>query len=357
MSTATASPIRVGIVGAKAFTAGVLVEILLAHPNVQLAVLAGRDPEPVPFDQFFPELRGRLDKQACGNSIVPYLADSFAARCDAAFLCLPHQASAQTASELLARNVRVFDLSADFRFTDPAIYAAAYGHIHPFPELNAEAPYALAEMVGDKLRGVRLAAIPGCYTTSVLLPLIPLVKAGLIDLGTPIVADSKSGVSGAGRQANDTTHYCAANEAFSAYAIGNHRHRPELREKLTEAAGQPVSIVFTPHLVPMDRGILSTIYVRPGRAGVNAATLRTCLEEAYAGWPLVRVLPAGQRPNTKAVLRTGYIDIATFDDKETDVLIVVSALDNLVKGASGQAVQAFNLAHGLPDARGLLPGV
>lgn len=353
----SSSSIRVGIVGAKAYTAGVLLDLLLAHPNVVIAALAGRDPEPVRTSDFFPELRGRLETTPCAGLIEPFDADDMARRCDAVFLTLPHKAAAETAKALYDRDVTVIDLSADFRFSDNSLYAQTYGHAHPYPDLNPQVPYALAEIEGRSLEGQKLVAVPGCYPTSVLIPIIPLLKADLISTSWGIIADCKSGVSGAGRQATDVTHFCATNESFGAYGIGAHRHRPEIAEKAMEAAGHVVSVAFTPHLVPMDRGILSTIYVRPTREGIGPAEVHAAWRDAYGHWPLVRVNEGNPRPGTKAVLRTGFIDIAAYRDNPTGLLILVSALDNLMKGASSQALQAFNLMHGLPDARGILPGV
>ncbi|HLU39833.1 MAG TPA: N-acetyl-gamma-glutamyl-phosphate reductase, partial [Planctomycetota bacterium] len=265
---------------------------------------------------------------------------------DGVFLCTPHAAAFALAREALRRGARVVDLSADFRLRDPAAYAATYGHPHPCPELLAEAVYGLTEHARARLAGARLVANPGCYPTSILLPLVPLLRAGLIDRDAPIVADAKSGTSGAGKAPTARTHFGAVHENFLAYAVGTHRHAPEIRQE----AGFD-RITFVPHLLPVFRGILTTIYLQPA-PGVGADEVRACLREAYAGERFVRVYPRGL-PELSRVQRTNFCDLAVAGAGAH--VVVVSAIDNLVKGASGQALQNMNVVLGLPEDAGLAP--
>lgn len=263
---------------------------------------------------------------------------------DVVFLCTPHGAAASAARAALDAGARVVDLSADFRLRDPAVYSATYGEEHPAPELLAEAVYGLTERAREEVSGARLVANPGCYPTSILLPLIPALEAGLIEPGRAIVADSKSGVSGAGKAPTEVTHFGSVHENFRAYGVGTHRHTPEIHQ----GAGTH-EVVFVPHLLPCFRGILSTLYLPP-TAGVDATRVRTALQAAYADEPFVRVLEDGV-PALADVQRTNrcWMGVAQAGNS----VVVVSALDNLVKGAAGQALQNANGMLGLPEATGL----
>jgi N-acetyl-gamma-glutamyl-phosphate reductase len=350
--------IKVGIVGAKALTAGVLIDLCLAHKNISLVSLSGRDEEPQSVAKFFPSLRGRLNDQPCGDQIVPFNVAEIASKAEAVFLCLPHKTASGITRELVDAGCRVIDLSADFRFQQLDVYERVYQVQHGAPELNDEAPYALVEHESHVIPRAKVVGVPGCYPTSILLALLPLVRAGLIDASRPIVSDSKTGVSGAGRNPTDATHYCNANESLAAYGnIGGHRHRPEIEEKLKIAGqDQEFQVMFTPHLAPMERGIYSSVYAYPTNDDVNPAAVRACWEEAYSKWPLVRVLEDNAKPSIQAVARTGFCDLGAFQDSGTGMLVLFSALDNLMKGASSQALQAFNLMYSFPDARGILQG-
>lgn len=325
----------VAVVGASGYTGRELVRLLARHPGIELrAVMGGRagqqpDPPELPFDD-----------------VVEPLDLARLAGVDGVFLCTPHGASAELARQVLALGPRVVDLSADFRLRDPAAYAATYGHPHPCPELLAEAVYGLTEHARARLAGARLVANPGCYPTSILLPLVPLLRAGLIDRDAPIVADAKSGTSGAGKAPTARTHFGAVHENFLAYAVGTHRHAPEIRQE----AGFD-RITFVPHLLPVFRGILTTIYLQPA-PGVGADEVRACLREAYAGERFVRVYPRGL-PELSRVQRTNFCDLAVAGAGAH--VVVVSAIDNLVKGASGQALQNMNVVLGLPEDAGLAP--
>lgn len=338
--------IPVAIIGARAYTAGELLRLLLRHPGVRVAALQARVDSPTEVGEVFGALRGTQ---------LPLIesVDAAALPADvrAAFLCLPHTVGAEFAPRLLERGIRVFDLSADFRFRDHRAYERTYGVTHPAPELNRRAVYGLPEINRANIIGQTLVACPGCYPTSVILALAPLMKQDMLVRGS-VVADCKSGVSGAGRTPTDTTHYCQVNENFSAYKVASHRHQPEIEEVLTRLAGEPCEITFVPHLLPMERGILATVY-----AGLNEdipeSRLRALYEQFYENEPFVRVLPAGVFPQTANVARTNFCELQVRVDAPRRRLIVVSAIDNLVKGASGQALQCFNLSHGLDETAGL----
>jgi N-acetyl-gamma-glutamyl-phosphate reductase len=323
----------VAILGASGYTGRELIRLLRGHGALRLAhamtARAGSSPD-------LPEL-------PVDTPIEP-LDLTRLDRVDGVFLCTPHGTAAELARECLARGCKVVDLSADFRLKDQAIYAQHYGHAHKAPELLADAVYGLTELAREPVRAARLVANPGCYPTSILLPLLPLLRAGLVDTSCGIVADAKSGVSGAGKSLAERTHFGNVSENFLAYAIGTHRHVPEIWQE----AGTS-SITFVPHLLPVFRGILSTIYVTPS-AGANAATLRACLAERYAGEPFVRVFDRGL-PELNRVQHTNACHIAVAEAHGK--VVIVSAIDNLLKGASGQALQNMNLMLGQPETAGL----
>lgn len=343
--------LEVAVYGATGYTGGELVALLARHPGVRLrwavsSTSAGRS----------------LADVQPGAPDVPLVAADAAAvnGLDAAFLCLPHGAAAETALRLLDAGVRVIDLSADFRLPDADAYAAWYDRPHPAPERLASAVYGLTEHARGALHGAALVANPGCYPTSILLPLVPLVRRGAVAAGAVVVADSKSGVSGAGRAPALHTSFVEVADNFAAYKVGrSHRHLPEIEVHLsrlgaTAGAAAP-ALVFTPHLLPVPRGILSTIYV-PLAPGWDAATARAALADAYAGEPFVHVLGAGVQAQLAHVLRTNRCAMAVEDCRPPGgptMLVVTSAIDNLVKGAAGQAVQNLNAVFGLSETTGL----
>jgi N-acetyl-gamma-glutamyl-phosphate reductase len=339
---------KIGVLGASGYTGAELVRLLIAHPRVAIALLtadrrAGRAMADV-FPQFLPF---RLPPLTALDA-----ADWAALKLDLVFCALPHGTTQQVIKDLVARapGTKIVDLSADFRLADPAAYARWYGHAHAAPELQQEAVYGLAEIYRDEIKAARLVANPGCYTTCAELALIPLLKAKAID-ADEIVIDAKSGVTGAGRAAREDMLFAEVSEGFHAYGIGHHRHMAELDQEFSRAAGRDVVVSFTPHLVPMNRGILSTIYVRGLKA--SAQDLHALLVKAYANEPFVHVLPFGRLPQTRHVRGSNMTMIGVAPDRIAGRAIIGSALDNLTKGASGQAVQNMNLVLGFPETAGL----
>ncbi|MDK2973015.1 MAG: N-acetyl-gamma-glutamyl-phosphate reductase [Candidatus Sumerlaeota bacterium] len=338
--------IGVAIIGARAFTSGELLRILLRHPGAEVVALQARVDAPMEVGEVFGFLRG-APLPAIQGVDVDHLPENTVS----AFLCLPHTVGAKFAPLLLERGIRVFDLSADFRFRDHRIYENTYAVQHPSPDLNRRAIYGLPELFRANIIGQDLVACPGCYPTSIILGLAPLMKQDMVVKGT-IIADSKSGVSGAGRTPNETTHYCNANENFAAYKIASHRHQPEIEENLTRLSGERQTLTFVPHLVPMERGILSTIYASL-KEDITEDRIHALYSQFYDKEPFVRVLPKGALPATANVARTNVCEIQVRVDAPARRVIIVSAIDNLVKGASGQAVQCFNVSHGLDETAGL----
>ncbi|MHB8765474.1 MAG: N-acetyl-gamma-glutamyl-phosphate reductase [Deferrisomatales bacterium] len=336
--------LSVGIVGASGYTGAELLRILHTHPRVRVAAITSRSYAGKPLGECFPSL-GHL-----GLTFESHEGGDALERAEVYFTALPHKASMPVVARLVAAGKRVIDLSADFRFSDPAAYEASYGP-HSCPELLPEAVYGLTEVHGAAVERTRLVGNPGCYPTSVLLPLIPLLQEKAV-CPEGVIADCKSGASGAGREAAQGMLYCEVNEGFKAYKVAAHRHEPEIRAQLEWAAGCEVPLVFTPHLVPMDRGILSTIYALP-REGVTAARVREIWREFYRGAPFVRVLDGDQVPSTAWVRGTNACMMAAVDHRPGGRLVILSAIDNLVKGASGQAVQNLNRLMGWDDQDGL----
>jgi N-acetyl-gamma-glutamyl-phosphate reductase len=338
---------KIAVLGASGYTGAELVRLLLRHPRADIVLLtadrrAGQEMRDV-FPQFAP--------YALPGLVAIDGIDWAAAAVDLAFCALPHGTTQKVVKDLLGRApaTRVVDLSADFRL-DPATYAHWYGHEHLAPELQPEAVYGLCEIYRHEVKGARLVANPGCYTTSAQLPIVPLLKAGAID-PDEIVIDAKSGMTGAGRAAKEDMLFSEVSEGFHAYGVGRHRHMAELDQEFGKAAGRPVTVSFTPHLVPMNRGILSTIYVR----GVEKSPqeLHAILSKFYLSEPFVHVLPFGTLPQTRHVRGSNMAFIGIANDRITPRAIMVCALDNLVKGASGQAVQNMNLMLGYPETMGL----
>lgn len=339
--------LNVGIVGASGYTGVELARILASHPEVRLTVATSRQYAGKPLAEVFPNLRKRVDI-LCENLTVEALVE----RADFFFCAVPHKTAMDIVPRLLAAGKKVVDLSADFRIHDAAVYEAWY-QPHSSPQFLAEAAYGLPELYRDTIAGARLTANPGCYPTSIILAITPLLRAGLIDADTLII-DSKSGTSGAGRAANVGTLFCEVSDGFKAYKVGGtHRHIPEIEQELSHAAGRPVTITFTPHLLPISRGILSTIYATLTEAGKHA-DLQALYEQTYGDEPFVRVLPSGAVPATQHVRGSNCCDIGFQHDPRTGRLIVMSAIDNIVKGASGQAVQNMNLMNGFAETTGLM---
>jgi N-acetyl-gamma-glutamyl-phosphate reductase len=344
---------RIGVLGASGYTGAELVRLLLRHPESEIVLLtadrrAGQEMRQV-FPQFSPYALPRL--------VSLDGIDWAAAGLDLAFCALPHATTQKVVSELLARapGTKVVDLSADFRLADTSAYARWYGHEHHAPALQSEAVYGLSEIYRDEVKAARLVANPGCYTTCAQLPLIPLLRAGAID-PDEIVVDAKSGMTGAGRAAKEEMLFSEVSEGFHAYGVGHHRHMAELDQEFSKAAGRTVTVSFTPHLVPMNRGILSTIYVRAPETQPQSDVphaLHAILAKAYAGEPFVHVLPFGEMPHTRHVRGSNMIFIGVAKDRIPGRAIIGSALDNLTKGASGQAVQNMNLMLGFPETMGL----
>lgn len=338
--------IRIAIVGATGYAGAELVRILSAHPEVELTVLTSRQFAGVRFDQVYPAFNGVLDL-VC----EAYSQDRICDRADVVFMALPHQLPMSFVPEFIKREKKVIDLSADFRFNDATIYETAYQE-HTAKELLASAVYGLSEIYAEQIGKATLIGNPGCYPTSVLLPLIPLLKKGLLDPST-LIADSKSGVSGAGRSLALASHYCEANESFKPYKVAVHRHNPEMDAILSREAQKPVSITFVPHLVPMTRGMLTTIYATPA-ANLQARDVTDCYAAAYSQRPFIRLCSKDRLPDTLIVRGTNYCDIGFKLDERNNRLIIVSAIDNLVKGAAGQAVQNMNIMMGFDETAGLL---
>jgi len=339
---------KIGVLGASGYTGAELVRLLIAHPHVAIALLtadrrAGQAMADV-FPQFSPY---RLPPLTALDA-----ADWAALKLDLVFCALPHGTTQQVIKDLVARapGTKIVDLSADFRLADPAAYARWYGHAHAALELQQEAVYGLTEIYRREIKAARLVANPGCYTTCAELALIPLLKAKAID-ADEIVIDAKSGVTGAGRAAREDMLFAEVSEGFHAYGVGHHRHMAELDQEFSRAAGRDVVVSFTPHLVPMNRGILSTIYVRGLKA--SAQDLHALLAKAYANEPFVQVLPFGRLPQTRHVRGSNMTMIGVAADRIAGRAIIGSALDNLTKGASGQAVQNMNVMAGWPETTAL----
>jgi N-acetyl-gamma-glutamyl-phosphate reductase len=337
--------IRVGVVGANGYAGAELVRILAGHPETELTIITSRQFSGKKFSRIYPALENVVDL-VCEDLSVARLCDA----ADVIFTALPHKVPMEIIPSFIDNGKKVIDLSADFRFSDVSRYEAFY-QPHSAPELLKQSVYGLSEIFYDDIGKSRLVGNPGCYPTSVLLPLIPLLKKGMIDTSS-IIADSKSGVSGAGRSLSLTSHFCEVNESYKAYKVGNHRHTPEMEEVLSRVAEVPIHITFVPHLVPMTRGMLSTIYADL-KPGVKDRHIVECFDEAYTGQPFVRLCGEHRMPDTLHVKGTNFCDIGFRVDKQQQRIILLSAIDNLVKGASGQAVQNMNIMMGFEQTTGL----
>jgi N-acetyl-gamma-glutamyl-phosphate reductase len=342
----TSKPIRAIVVGGTGYTGAELVRLVLGHPSLELVSIVGNTTAGQAVADVLPSLRGIIE-----DAVQPFEPDAIAKQADVAFCALPHAASAEAVSALRQRGQRVLDLSADFRFEDLSVYEAWYGK-HPVPERLPEAVYGLVELHREELRNADLIAVPGCYPTASTLALAPLVKNGLIRTDG-IAVDAKSGASGAGRGVSSATHFPEAAEGVRAYKAGAHRHGPEIEQELSRLAGGPVKIAFVPHLVPMTRGILATCYAQPAGSSVTAAKCVEAARALYAGSPSVHVLDAGQHPDTLWVRGSNRAHVGYVQDRNSGTVIAMSAIDNLVKGASGQAIQCLNVRFGLDEGAGL----
>ncbi len=337
--------IKVGIVGGTGYTGAELLRILLRHPRASVAVITSRGEAGTAVSDLFPHLRGQFD--LCFSEPDPERLGA----CDLVFFATPNGTAMGQAPELLARGARVVDLAADFRLKDPALWEAWYGMPHACPELLAEAVYGLPELHREAVRSARLIANPGCYPTAVTLGFAPLLAQRLVDPGW-LIADAKSGTSGAGRKAETGLLMAEVGEGFKAYAVKGHRHAPEIGQNLAGVAGQPVGLTFVPHLLPMIRGIETTLYARL-TDGATVADLTDLYLQHYLGEAFVDVMPAGANPDTRSVRGSNLCRIAVTRQAGSEVVIVQSVIDNLVKGAAGQAVQNMNLMFGVDETAGL----
>ena len=349
---------KVAIVGASGYSGEELVRLLLNHPHAELVAVTSRQYAGQTLAQIFPRFANHPKAKAL--RFTEPNAELIAKQADIVFLALPHGVAAEYAIPLLNAGAVVIDLSADFRLKSAAIYKEFYAHDHPAPELLAKSVYGLPETYREQIKKASLVASPGCYPTSILLPTLPLLRAGLIK-PHGIIADSHSGVSGAGRKAELDYLFCECNESVRPYGVPKHRHLSEIEEQMSFAAGTEVVIQFTPHLMPVNRGILTTLYLAPTEHFNDEAGAKTvgekiaaCYTKAYAQEPFVRLLEGKALPDTKNVVGTNVCEIAWRLDPRTGRLIVMSAEDNLVKGASGQAVQSMNILCGWPETAGLI---
>ncbi|GHF27874.1 N-acetyl-gamma-glutamyl-phosphate reductase [Kordiimonas sediminis] len=363
--------LRIGILGASGYTGADLIRLLVAHPNAEIVLMTGERKAGLPIESVYPHLGGYgLPDMISINDIEWPAVDL-----DVVFCALPHATSQQVINglmhsvqhslleELVAEGqddlanqinteVKIIDLSADFRLRDTETYAKWYGHEHQAPALQPQAVYGLPEIYREQIETAKLVACPGCYPTAALLALIPPLRAGVIS-HKDIIIDAKSGVSGAGRSLKESNLYVEVAEAMHPYGLGHHRHMPEIEQELSVASGADTVISFTPHLVPMNRGELETIYVKLNN-GQTVQSLRSTLEQTYANSPFVRVLEEGIAPATRMVRGSNHCVLNVFQDRQSDRAIIVAAIDNLVKGSSGQAIQNMNLMFGLPETTGLL---
>ena len=335
--------VKVSVLGATGYTGSELVKMLMRHPKAEIAYLTSESAAGKRYSEVYPFFLGLCDKELIGNDLERVAKES-----DAAFLCLPHGASMDAVAQLHSKGVKVFDLSADYRLTDPSLYESSYKTVHRYPDILKTAVYGLAEIFKDDIKKADLVAVPGCYPTSVLIPLIPLLRERAID-ALSLIADCKSGVSGAGKKPTETTHFCEANEDLKPYGIFSHRHKPEIDHIIKKAAGVESDLIFVPHLTPLTRGMLSTIYAHSDK---QSEELLSIWRDCYRDSPLVRLRTDGTVPCIKYAANAPFIDLAMY--KQGNNVIIVSALDNLLKGASSQAVQCFNISMGFNITEGVL---
>ena len=335
--------VKIGIVGGTGYTGVELLRLLAQHPEADVRAITSRKDAGTRVAQMFPSLRGRYDLAFTDPK------DAELAGCDVVYFATPHGVAMSQARELLEAGARIIDLAADFRLADPAAFERWYKMSHTCPDLLAEAVYGIPEINREAIRKARIVGNPGCYPTAVQLGFLPLIEAGAVD-PERLIADCKSGVSGAGRKAELSLTFSEASDNFAAYGLSGHRHLPEIVQGLNRASRAPVRLAFTPHLTPMIRGILATLYapLRDPRTDLQAL-----YEKRYAGEPFVDVMPAGAAPDTRSVRASNTLRIAVHRPPDTDLALVIAVLDNLVKGAAGQAIQNMNLMFGLPETAGL----
>ncbi len=338
--------IKVGIVGGTGYTGVELLRLLAVHPQVELAAITSRGEAGMPVADMFPSLRGYIDL------VFTDPASANLGTCDVVFFATPHGVAMSQAQALLAAGVKVIDLAADFRLQDIAVFEKWYKLPHSCPDILKNAVYGIPELYRQQIKSAQVIGNPGCYPTTVILGLAPLLEQGLIDFSAPIVADSKSGVSGAGRKAEIGTLFAEASDNLKAYGVAGHRHHPEIHAQLTQLAGDKLDLIFVPHLIPMIRGMLSTIYVKLTAKG-NSTDLQAMYEKRYEQERFVDVLPAGSLPETRSVRGANNLRIALHKQADTGYLTLLVVQDNLVKGAAGQAVQNMNIMFGFDEAAGL----
>ncbi len=337
--------LNVAVIGASGYTGVELLRILAKHPRVNICCVTSRQHEGVPINQVFPSLSG-----FCELVCEPLDVAAIAPRVDLVFTALPHKSAMEVIPDFLATGCKVVDLSADYRLKNKAVYEYWYQQ-HSSPELLAEAVYGLPELYRHEIKAARLVANPGCYPTSIILALAPLLEQRLIDPAT-LILDSKSGTSGAGRGTKQGSLFCEVNEGFKAYGVAQHRHTPEIEQELSRVCGQELQVSFTPHLLPLNRGMLSTCYATA--TGVSSgADLIDLYRQRYAHDPCVRVMPGGELPNIAYVRGTNFCDVGLVYDPRTNRVVAIGVIDNLVKGASGQAVQNMNIMCGFEELLGL----
>ena len=341
-----AKKLKIGIVGGTGYTGVELLRLLALHPHAELVAITSRGEAGLPVADMFPSLRGYVDLAFTD----PTTADLSA--CDVVFFATPHGVAMSQAQALLKANVKIIDLAADFRLQDTAVFEKWYKMPHSCADILKDAVYGIPELYRDKVKNAKVIGNPGCYPTTVLLGLAPLLEQGLIDFSAPIVADCKSGVSGAGRKAEVATLFAEASDNMKAYGVAGHRHHPEIHAQITQLAGKNVDFIFVPHLVPMIRGMLSTIYVKLS-ASANGLDLQGLFEKRYTKEQFVDVLPAGNMPETRSVRGSNKLRMALHKQADTGYLTIVVVQDNLVKGAAGQAVQNMNIMFGLQENAGL----
>lgn len=337
--------LRVGIVGGTGYTGSELLRLLARHPQVEVTAITSRGEAGVPVAKLFPSLRGELDLAFSDP------ADARLTACDVVFFATPHGVAAAGAAELTAAGVKVIDLAADFRLQDLAVWEKWYGHAHPAPELVPGSVYGLPEANREQIRTASIVGNPGCYPTATQMALMPLLEQGLVDV-SDIVVDAKSGISGAGRGAKVDMLFAETYDSFKAYGLNGHRHLPEIEERLAVMAGQAVNVTFVPHLLPMIRGIEVTVYANLTQ-DVPLADLQARFEARYVNEPFVDVMPPGSMPETRSVKGTNRCRLAVYRPQGRNKVVVTSVIDNLTKGAAGQAVQNMNLLFGLPETLGL----
>ncbi len=335
--------IKAGLVGATGYTGAELLRLLLAHPQVQLAVITSRAESGRQVSEIFPWLGGHLDLAFQAPEPKNFQA------CDVVFFATPHATAMHQAPALLQAGIKVIDLSADFRLQDAALWAEWYGERHVCPELLSEAVYGLPEANRERIKTARLLANPGCYPTAVQLGFLPLLEGGLVEPRS-LIADAKSGVSGAGRKEAMATQFCESADSFKAYSAAGHRHLPEIEQGLAAANGGPVDLVFVPHLAPMIRGIHATLYARMREVEVD---LQAVFAQRYQAEPFVDVMPMGSHPDTRGVRGANTCRLAWHRPQGGETVVILAVVDNLVKGASGQALQNMNIMFGLPETTGL----